>query len=303
MTRKFTIIVFALVFLIGGMYSPVLAKHKKKAKKAPVYYLSLGTSLAAGVQADPLTGESYISDVSYPSELADILKQDIKKLRHVNLGCPGENAATFMDGGLCDYPKGSQFDQAVQFLHAHGKFTGLITIDLGANDVLQCVNGTEFDLECIGLALNQLSSDLAYIIETLRAEAPGVPIVGMNYYNPLLMYWFQDPTIAALTAALQTQINLSLESVYSAYGVPVANVAGAFMADDLTTDVTGPDGVPNSIPDSVDLVCAWTWMCSHQNIHANEIGYEIMAQAFYDILPEIPISKPPRKRIRRHGNR
>ena len=229
MIRKITIVAFAAVFLIGGMSSPVLAKHKKKGANVPVYYLSLGTSLAAGVQADPSTGESYISDASYPSELADILKQDIKKIRHVNLGCPGETAATFMDGGLCEYEKGSQLDQAVQFLNAHGKFTGLITIDLGANDVLQCVNGTEFDLECIGLALNQLSSDLAYIIETLRAEAPGVPIVGMNYYNPLLMYWFQDPTIAALTAALQKQISLSLESVYSAYGVPVANVAGAFM--------------------------------------------------------------------------
>ena len=302
MIRKFTIILFASVFLIWAVDSPVLAKNKKKTKNVPVYYLSLGTSLAAGVQADTLTGESYISDVSYPSELADILKQNIKKLRHVNLGCPGETADTFIFGGLCDYPKGSQLDQAVQFLHAHGKFTGLITIDLGANDVLQCVNGTNFDLECIGLTINQLALDLAYIIETLR-EVPNVPIVGMNYYNPLLVYWFQNPEIAALTAGLQAQINSALESVYNAYDVPVANVAESFMADDLTTDDTGPDGDPNGIPDSVDLVCAWTWMCSFQNIHANEIGYEIIAQTFYDILPEIPISKPPRKRIMKHGNR
>lgn len=293
MIRRWVIVLFASVFLIGGLCTPVMAEKNTENENVPVYYLSLGTSLAAGVQADPLTGESYVSDVSYPSELADILSQDIKKLRHVNFGCPGETADTFIFGGMCDYSKGSQLDQALQFLHAYGKFTGLITIDLGANDVLQCVDGTDFDLECIGTTINQLAMDLAYIIETLREVAPNVPIVGMNYYNPLLVYWFQDPVIAELTASLQAQINSALGSVYSAYGVPVANVAGSFMADDLTTDDTGPGGAPNNIPDSVDLVCAWTWMCSFQNIHANEIGYEIIAQAFYDVLPEIPISKPP----------
>ena len=105
MIKKMTFVAVTVIFLIGSFNSPVLAKSKKGRKNTPVYYLSLGTSLAAGVQADPLTGESYISDVSYPSELADILKQDIKKLRHVNLGCPGETAETFIYGGLCDYPK------------------------------------------------------------------------------------------------------------------------------------------------------------------------------------------------------
>ena len=109
----------------------------------------------------------------------------------MNLGCPGETAETFIYGGLCDYPKGSQLDQAVQFLHAHGKFTGLITIDLGANDVLQCVDGRCFDLDCIDEVLTQLSLDLSYVLETLREVAPGVPIVGMNYYNPLLASWFR----------------------------------------------------------------------------------------------------------------
>jgi len=301
MIGKSKFVAVALLFLVVGLYSPVLAKSQHAHQNTPVYYLSLGTSLAAGVQADPVTGESIVTDVSYPSELADIIGQDIRKLRHVNLGCPGETAESFIYGGKCDYPQGSQLDQAVQFLHAHGKFTGLITIDLGANDVLRCVDGIVFDLACIGETLNQLALDLGYVLETLKSEAPGVPIVGMNYYNPLLVYWFQDPAIAALTGGLQTQINDVLESVYASYGVPVADVAGAFMADDLESDFTGPDGTPNQIPDSVDLVCAWTWMCSHQNIHANKTGYEVIAQEFYEVLPEIPVSEPPRKSIRHNA--
>ena len=123
MIKKMTFIAFAVVFLIGSLNSPVLAKSKKGHKNTPVYYLSLGTSLAAGVQADPVTGESVVTDVSYPSELAEIISQDIPKLCHINLGCPGETAESFIYGGKCDYPHGSQLDQAVRFLHAHGKST------------------------------------------------------------------------------------------------------------------------------------------------------------------------------------
>lgn len=290
--------VISLVLMAGCLYSPAVAKTQKRLENVPVYYLSLGTSLAAGVQADSLTGESVITDVSYPSELATILREDIHKLRHVNLGCPGETAETFIYGGKCDFPKGSQLDQAVQFLHAHGKFTGLITIDLGANDVLQCVDGAIVNLECFSEKLSQLSLDLAYVIETLKEVAPNIPIVGMNYYNPLLVYWFQNPEIAENTALLQLQINQTLESVYSAYGLPVADVAGAFMSYDLTTDLIGdPDGGSNQIPDSVDLLCAWTWMCNYQNIHANDLGYQMIAMEFASVLPEIPISTPPRKRL------
>jgi lysophospholipase L1-like esterase len=147
------------------------------------------------------------------------------------------------------------------------------------------------------VTLNQLALDLGYVLETLKNEAPDVPIVGMNYYNPLLVYWFQDPGIAVLTSELQAQINDVLESVYAYYGVPVADVAGAFMADDLITDDN-----QNTVPDSVELVCAWTWMCSQRNIHANEIGYAVIAQEFYNVLPEIPVSKPPRKRIKHNGH-
>lgn len=295
MIKKVSVIALAAVVLIGMSHAPAAAKSRKHNRNVPVYYLSLGTSLAAGVQADPATGESVVTDVSYPSELADILRQDIHKLRHVNLGCPGETAESFILGGKCDYPKGSQLDQAVQFLHAHSKFTGLITIDLGANDVLQCVEGDVIDPVCIAETLNQLSEDLVFILKTLQKAAPGVPIVGMNYYNPLLVYWFVDEALAKETVALQKTINSTLEMVYQLNGVPVADVAEIFMAYDLVTDANG-----NDLPDSLDLICLWTWMCSNQNIHANDEGYAVIAEQFYSVLPEIPISTPPRQRIR-HG--
>jgi lysophospholipase L1-like esterase len=291
--KKVILIILAVVFVAGAIFSPAQAKSKNRLRNTPVYYLSLGTSLAAGVQADPLTGESVVTDVSYPSKLAELLGQDIRKLRHENIGCPGETSQSIIYGGKCEYPHGSQLDQAVHFLKAHGKFTGLITIDLGANDVLQCVDGIEINIGCLDEVLNQLAIDLAYVLETLHEAAPNVPIVGMNYYNPFLVYWFQDPSIAQPTVGLQFWINTVIGGVYAANGFPVANVADAFMSYDLVTDVN-----TNLVPDSVELLCAWTWMCSFLNIHANETGYEVIADAFYSVLPEIPVSKPPRRRIK-----
>jgi lysophospholipase L1-like esterase len=293
MIKKTAVVVLAVFFLIGGLNSSVWAKSKKKHPDTPVYYLALGTSLAAGVQADPSTGENVVSDVSYPSELAAIIGQDIDNLRLVNLGCPGETAESFIYGGICAYPHGSQLGQAVAFLHAHRKKTALITIDIGANDVLQCVNGTDIDSECLVSQLEQLSLDLSYILETLHEVAPRVPVVGMNYYNPLLAYYFQDPAFAEKTITFQIAINTTLESIYAIFGVGVADVAGAFMAYDFTTDANG-----NNIPDSVDLICLWTWMCQFQNIHPNDTGYAVIAQEFASVLPPLLVSIPPRKHFR-----
>ena len=286
--RTLPIVVILTVSLVLSAGN-VFAKSWKARKHTPVYYLSLGTSLAAGVQADPLTGESVVTDVSYPNILAAAIGEDIRKLRHVNLGCPGEISDTFIDGGICEYPHGSQLYEAVKFLHAHRKFTGLITIDLGANDALSCVDETGIDIDCFFGTVSHLASNLTYVLKTLRkAAGPKVPIVGMNYYNPLLVSWFGDPTTAMQTAYLQEQLNMALFDVYSQFKVPVADVAGVFKSNDFTIE-------SNGLPANVNLLCAWTWMCEWQNIHPNELGYDAIAGAFEDVLPRIPISMPPRK--------
>ena len=290
MPGRFLSLCVGVTLLWAGFLGQANAKAPHGLKNKPVYYLSLGTSLAAGVQADA-TGQSVVTDVSYPGLLADIIAEDVHKLRHVNLGCPGENSDTFIDGGICDFAQGSQLDQAVRFLHAHGKHTGLITIDLGANDVLSCVNGTNIDLVCFQETVQRLADNLIYVLATLQeAAGPDVPIVGMNYYDPLLAFWFEDPALAAQTVLLQDQVNTVLENVYAHFDVPVADVAGAFWAGSFDVDENG-----NGYPDSVDNICAWTWMCVFQNIHPNAVGYQVIADEFAAILPPLNL---PRKGCR-----
>ena len=288
MSRKLAVIGIIFLLVIGVSHSTVKAKGPHG---PPIYYLSLGTSLAAGIQADPSTGEDIITETSYPRLLADILQETrIPTLAHVNLGCSGETSEELIHGGECVYPHGSQLDQAVNFLHAHRKFTALITIDIGANDVTQCLEGVNVIPGCLPAKLEQLAYNLDYILETLSEVAPDVPIVAMNYYNPYLVYYSEDRDFAALTIMLQMWVNRTLETVFTDYGVPVANVAGAFMSYNLK-DYNG-----NGIPDSVELLCAWTWMCSHQNHHPNESGYAAIAELFYEMLPDLPVWTPPGRR-------
>jgi lysophospholipase L1-like esterase len=104
-----------------------------------------------------------------------------------------------------------------------------------------------------------------------------VPIVGMNYYDPLLVYWFTSPADAATANQMVVQFNDVLHAVYDAAGVPVADAETAFSTTDWT--------LVNGIPLNVERICEWTWMCSIFDLHANTAGYGVIAQAFEQVLP------------------
>ena len=291
MHKRWIFVLLATTLLIAWSVDAVNAKGRFGPRKKPVYYLALGTSLAAGVQADRKTCESIISRVSYPKFLEWKIRKKVRNARLVNLGCPGETSTSFIDGGLC-YPVGDgQLDRAIAFLENHREDTVVVTLDIGANDVLPCYFDPEYialglDV-CIPQQLGILTTNLLEILADLRSVAPDVPIIGMNYYNPLLANFFEDPTSLPQLIFLQGLLNSSLESVYGSFGYPVADVAGAFRSGD-TNDDNG-----NMIPNNVETICAWTWMCSCQNIHANWIGYWKMADAFEDELPDSLTCRPP----------
>ena len=235
------------------------------------YYVSLGDSLATGFQ--PGDNEFTGGDNGYTDQLYAILKASDPKLKHVKLGCGGETSTTFIDGGRCDfYTHGTQLDEAVNFIHAHANHISLITIDIGGNDVFPCIlNG---DRSCLNAALAAMNANLATILSALReAAGPGVRVVGMNYYDPLLAFWFFDLAAAQLSQQMVVQLNGVLASVYGTAGDPVADVETAFS----TTDWTPVDGIPLNVL----RICQWTWMCTtNPDIHPNTIGYGVIADAF-----------------------
>jgi lysophospholipase L1-like esterase len=248
------------------------------------YYVSVGDSLAQGLQ--PIGGPHTNSAAAgYNQGYADQLLKLARDgggehLRLVKLGCGGESTATMIADSRCPYETGSQLSDAVEFLDAHSGEVAFITIDLGVNDIFGC----DGDPACF---IPQISTNLPHILNTLREHAgPGVPIVGMNYYNPSVVDWFDDPAAGEAAAAGIVAFNNFLESLYAGAGTPVADVESAFAVTDFTTlaELKGVGPVPLSVYNA----CTLTWICTGPplgpDIHANNDGYGVIAEAFAAVL-------------------
>jgi lysophospholipase L1-like esterase len=242
------------------------------------YYVSLGDSLAQGFQptGGPLKSGNAPPGYNqgYTDQLFKLTRDRYPQLQEVKLGCGGATTTTLrFGGGFCSYVEGSQLAAAVAFLQEHAGEIAFVTIDIGGNDF---IGGTD---------PAEIAQNLTAILAALKGAAgPGVPIVGMNYYNPFIApVWFETQSLAAVQAEVANVVALNdfLEGIYQFAGVPVADVEGAFSLTDLT--------LVDGIPLNVLRECQWTWACAGPpvgfDIHANTDGYAVIAQAFADILP------------------
>jgi GDSL-like Lipase/Acylhydrolase family len=284
----------ALVLLAALAFAPAstITRASADVTNGDHYYLSLGDSLAQGYQ--PIGGPTthnvlpiYGYDQGYADQLFKLERDRYTQLQLVKLGCGGESTVSMLYGSQdrgvaasCGppllygalYPDGgTQLAEAVHFLREHQGSVAFVTIDIGVNDVLGPSG--------LGPAL----TNLPVILSALRAAAgPGVPIVGMNYYDAFAPQAWSQGGLPGLQAQVMgvVALNDAFDRVYSAAGDPFADVMSAF----AVTDFTLVDGTP------VDVLreCEWTWICTPPplgpDIHANNAGYGVIAQAFEDVL-------------------
>ena len=274
---------------VGGA-APAMAVSSDPPAPPPAasYYLSLGDSLAQGVQPNA-AGTSVETNQGYPNQLYAALRPGHPGLRLVKLGCPGETTGTMISGGICSYPQGgSQLAAAVGFLRDHPGRLPLITIDIGANDLNSCLaqpNLEEVEA-CVGNTLPSVVANLTQIMTELRAAGgSNVRIIGMTYYVPELAAWLTGPAgqeSATASEQLAVTFNGLLSNVYQQFGARIADVFSAFQSADFTGQVTLPN--IGTVPRNVALICKWTWECAPAprgpNEHANAIGYGVIALTF-----------------------
>jgi lysophospholipase L1-like esterase len=267
--------------LVLGTAGSAAASSPSRDDHAKQYYVSVGDSLAAGVQPIGDPDNLYRTHEGYAEQLLAIADRRFHKLSLVKLGCPGETTTTMIDGGICTYRHGSQLDEAISFLHAHRNHVAFVTIDLGAND-FPCNEAS-----CVPAGVASIQANLPRILAALRkAAGPGVPIVGMTLYNPFLAAWLTGPEGQAYAqyaeTALMGPIDALLRGIFQAGGARVADVEGAFSSSDFTTlvDLNGA----GTVPINVARICTWTWVCAPPPLgpdnHANEAGYRVIARAF-----------------------
>ncbi len=271
--------------LVLGTVGSAAAWSPAKSDHARQYYVSVGDSLAAGVQPIGDPDNLYRTRQGYAEQLLAIAHKRLHKLSLVKLGCPGESTTTMIDGGICSYRHGSQLDEAVAFLRAHRNHVAFVTIDLGAND-FPCN-----EERCVPTGVASIQANLPRILAALRqAAGPRVPIVGMTLYNPFLAAWLLGPDGQAYAQyselALMGPIDALLRGIFEAAGMGVADVEGAFSSTDFTTQAELP-GV-GTVPLNVARICMWTWVCAPPPLgpdnHANRDGYAVIARAFATTL-------------------
>ena len=269
---------------LTGAASPAAAHSASSASSAkhhaPDYYVSLGDSLAAGYQ--PNVGGN--TNESYTDQLYSRLKKHDPNLVHIKLGCSGETTQTMISGGICSYPGAtSQLDAAVKFLDAHRGQVKYVTLDIGANDVDGCATATGLDMTCAEQGIATVGVQLPEIAQAVHRAGGNTPqYVGMNYYDPFLAAWLTGSagqTLAKESVTLSTGFNSTIQSGLRSSGFKLADVSQTFATDDFGRPVTLP-GI-GQVPLNVAHICEWTWECTpYHNIHANTVGYGVIANVF-----------------------
>jgi lysophospholipase L1-like esterase len=200
------------------------------------YYLALGDSVpVANFQK------------SYPYLIVD--RHPHRQLQLVNMAVSGETTSSMISG--------PQYAEAIAFLNAHTGHIALITIDIGGNDVGPCIDAPDVQT-CVANALVSMESNLTLMLAGLRSAAgPQVPIVGMNYFNPILGDWLSaspfDQTLVTESIAGVQLLNAALEQLYTGAGAKVADVFDAFDSSQMNTLTHSQWGM---VPLAVKRACA-----------------------------------------------
>jgi lysophospholipase L1-like esterase len=277
------LVVGALAF-VGLMFALPAAS----ATVSTVYYLALGDSVPVWNGMN-----------SYPYQIASHYSSSLPGLQVVDMACSGETTATMLSNSLCaPAPARSQLQEATAFLQARHGSVALITIDIGGNDLLPCVNGTTVDLACIQQTESTAVSNLDTILNALRQSAgASVPIFGMNYYDPFLGDWLAGGAIqseAVLSVSLLGDFNGLLTGAYQKANAPVADVASAFDTTDLTHQVSSQWG---EVPLAVDKACTLLDITCQSGQpegfgdDPNDAGAAVIAQAFEQVTDPVILAQ------------
>lgn len=259
------------------------------------FYLDIGASSALGVEP-PKTKHN---NGGYAKVLQRLEEAHGVQLTLKEVGCPGENSASILLTGdpsrikllqtRCYHGGPAQLAKAETYLRDRKGDLGVVSIDIGFNDVRPCLSAHPVNQGCFLSAMNDVRHDMPVLIADLKhAAGPHVDLIGMLYSDPFLAdYLLGSDGISQANITLTDigQLNSLLSKVYSKNGVLVADIPAAYKSHDEKLSPYAPYG---EIPENLKMICEWTWMCSAKHDdHANNLGYTAEGEVMFRALSKV----------------
>jgi lysophospholipase L1-like esterase len=258
------------------------------------FYLVIGASEARGFEPTgtmtPRGPAEAATSNGYANDLDAMLSARGSPLALDNIACPGETIRTFVEGGDACSPSTSQLSRAESFLRDNSEEIGIVTIDIGFNDIRPCLQFSKVNESCVASTVELIKKDLPGALSGLKkAAGRGVHFVGVPYGDPFLGHYLDSslgPANATETLRAMNKMDAALDAAYEASNIAVSPIASALMLSD--TKMTGHyDG--RVVPEDVAEACETTWMCRAApwgpNDHPDNEGYSIIAAAIARVLP------------------
>lgn len=252
--KKFSVLLTLVLILqlVLPLTNIVQAEESKS-----LYYVALGDSLAAGMNENGEIGFGY----------ADLLAKNYQEQKsevifNKGFSYPGFTTVDVLKGieenvtkPIYDLNGISQKTVAIKDAIQQAD---LITLSVGANDILKNVNRSEsgefsFDTAGVIKSIQDVSVNYKKIFDSIYKINPEVDMIVMGLYNPFP--YIEDPAIQKQLSMLVTTLNNSMKSI-------VENNGGIFteVAAQIATD-------------------AKTYLPNPKNIHLSEAGYQVVADA------------------------
>ena len=283
-------VVLSVVVSFALSLAPITQADADVGGSTQYFYLAIGGSESRGFQPTPDSPHGALTDEGYDNDLVTYEAARGIWLDLVHTGCPGETTTTMLNGDdHCYRGVGTQLAAAISFLSRHVDEQGIVTIDLGFNNIRECLREETDDETCAKLELDTVRTELTLIVQSLKSVAgPEVTFVGLGHYDPYLADELKggtDADFAHKSEQLVGRLNGMLRRVYSSEGVPMADVDEFFEGHDRTPIVLAGQG---TVPTNVAQICQLTWMCASApygpDFHPDDEGYATIAAAIESVL-------------------
>ncbi|PIC74464.1 S-layer homology domain-containing protein [Sporosarcina sp. P17b] len=267
MTKKsisYVVMAFALVLQIAIMPFQASAADPEKAPTwiSPINYLALGDSLAAGVTPTNELG------IGYTDLLAETLaKQEVLLASNKGFSYPGYKTADVLKDFEMDVTKpivGMGHSDQTATLHQSVKEANLITLTIGANDVLPNIKfddkGTPvYNSGELTAAMMKVGTNTQQILAKIYALNPDAQVYVMGYYNP---FPYLSPQNQPMVEQLVMSINSAIKSGLTGTTAQFVETAKQIAED------------------------PYTYLPNPENIHLSQAGYKVVMEAFHKSLME-----------------